>query len=175
MSDIDYDALKIKIAEVNFNKKTLMRLSPRTLNCLRWLNFQVEHKYFNLFEGKNKVHTLGDLVKYQPKELLLIRNFGKKSLGEIEYVLNQYGLFLGMHIDETDTSLDWFAKELYEKFEMKGDGELFDELLEKAKNMQMKQTIDFTFNYLVQGFRDMGSLPPIEDFYNQQFKKNEKN
>jgi hypothetical protein len=175
MSDINYNALKIKISEVNFNKETINCLSPRTLNCLRWFNYAIENNYFNLFEGKNEVHTLGDLVKYKPKELLLIRGFGKKSLGEIEYVLNKYGLFLGMHIDETDTSLDWFAKELYEKFEMRGDGELFDELLEKAKEMQMKQTIDFTFNYLVQGFRDMGSLPPIEDFYNQQFKKNEKN
>ena len=26
------------------------------------------------------------------------------------------------------TAVEWFAKELYEKFEMKGDGKVFDEL-----------------------------------------------
>jgi hypothetical protein len=37
------------------------------------------------------------------------------------------------------TAVEWFAKELYEKFEMKGDGKVFDDLLEQAKKMDKKQ------------------------------------
>ena len=37
------------------------------------------------------------------------------------------------------TAVEWFAKELYEKFEMKGDGKVFDDLLEQAKEMEKEQ------------------------------------
>jgi hypothetical protein len=37
------------------------------------------------------------------------------------------------------TAVEWFAKELYEKFEMKGDGRVYNDLLEKAKEMEKKQ------------------------------------
>lgn len=37
------------------------------------------------------------------------------------------------------TAVKWFAQELYEKFEMKGDGKVFDELLELAELMEKKQ------------------------------------
>lgn len=36
---------------------------------------------------------------------------------------------------ETSNSLEWFAQQLYEKFEMRGDGRVFDDLLERAKAM----------------------------------------
>ena len=37
------------------------------------------------------------------------------------------------------TAVEWLAKELYEKFEMKGDGNLFDEICEQAKEMEIEQ------------------------------------
>ncbi len=40
------------------------------------------------------------------------------------------------------TAVEWFAKELYEKFEMKGDGKVFDELLSQAKEMEKQQIIE---------------------------------
>ena len=40
------------------------------------------------------------------------------------------------------TAIDWFAKELYEKFEMKGDGNLFDELFIHYKEMEKQQMKD---------------------------------
>ena len=36
------------------------------------------------------------------------------------------------------SAVEWFAKELYEKFGMKGDGKVFDELLEQAKEMEVE-------------------------------------
>jgi len=39
---------------------------------------------------------------------------------------------------ENKLAVEWFAKELYEKFEMKGDGKVFDDLLEQAKEMEVE-------------------------------------
>lgn len=41
------------------------------------------------------------------------------------------------------TAVEWLANELYEKFEMKGDGILFDEILKQAKEMQDENMINF--------------------------------
>jgi hypothetical protein len=38
------------------------------------------------------------------------------------------------------TAVEWFALELYEKFEMRGDGKIFDELYNKAKEMEKNDT-----------------------------------
>ena len=41
------------------------------------------------------------------------------------------------------TAVEWFAKELYEKFEMRGDGKLFDQIIEQAKAMENGQMVNF--------------------------------
>lgn len=64
--------LKTKLADVE--------LSVRALNCLR----------------AAEVETLGDLVKYNRNELLKFRNFGKKSLAEVEKLLGSLGLTFAM-------------------------------------------------------------------------------
>jgi hypothetical protein len=40
------------------------------------------------------------------------------------------------------TAVEWFAEELYQKVEMKGDGKVFDELLDQAKEMEEEQKIE---------------------------------
>ena len=57
-----------------------LELSVRSANCLR----------------EAKIHTIGELVDKSPAELLKYRNFGKKSLAEIEELLKGMGLGLGM-------------------------------------------------------------------------------
>ena len=57
-----------------------LELSVRSANCLR----------------EAKIQTIGDLVGKSPQELLKYRNFGKKSLTEIEELLKGMGLSLGM-------------------------------------------------------------------------------
>ena len=37
------------------------------------------------------------------------------------------------------TAVEWLANELYEKFEMKGDGALFNDLVNQAKEMEEQQ------------------------------------
>ena len=66
------EKLKTPIAE--------LELSVRAANCLR----------------EAKITTIGDLVLKSPQELLKYRNFGKKSLAEIDELLHGMGLALGM-------------------------------------------------------------------------------
>ena len=58
-----------------------LELSVRSANCLR----------------EAKILTIGELVEKSPQELLKYRNFGKKSLAEIDELLQGMGLALGMN------------------------------------------------------------------------------
>ena len=40
------------------------------------------------------------------------------------------------------TSIEWFATQLYEKIEMKGNGNVIDDLLQQAKEMHKQEIID---------------------------------
>lgn len=57
-----------------------LELSVRSSNCL----------------GEARIKTIGDLVKKTEMEMLKYRNFGKKSLTEINKILQDMGLHLGM-------------------------------------------------------------------------------
>lgn len=70
-----YEKLKIPVSE--------LELSVRASNCLRDANIKL----------------LADLVEKKEEELLSYRNFGKKSLNEIEELLKSMGLSLNMQID----------------------------------------------------------------------------
>ena len=63
-------------------------LSVRALNCLK----------------AAEVDTIGDLVRYNRSDLLKFRNFGKKSLTELDDLLNSLNLHFGM--DVTPYKLD---------------------------------------------------------------------
>ena len=59
-------------------------LSVRALNCLK----------------AAEVETLGDLVKFNKNDLLKFRNFGKKSLTELDELLESLNLSFGMDISK---------------------------------------------------------------------------
>ena len=65
-----------------------LELSVRSANCLR----------------EAKIATIGDLVQKTPQELLKYRNFGKKSLAEIDVLLHGMGLALGMDLSASASS-----------------------------------------------------------------------
>jgi DNA-directed RNA polymerase subunit alpha len=70
-----YDKLRLPISE--------LELSVRSANCLKDAN----------------IKTIAELVKKSESELLTFRNFGKKSLTEINDLLKVMGLNLGMKVD----------------------------------------------------------------------------
>ena len=60
-----------------------LELSVRASNCLKTAN----------------IRTIADLVQKSESELLKTKNFGKKSLNEINTILGEMGLSLGMKLD----------------------------------------------------------------------------
>ena len=70
-----YEKLNLPISE--------LELSVRSANCLKDAN----------------IKTIAELVRKTESELLTFRNFGKKSLSEINDLLKVMGLSLGMKVD----------------------------------------------------------------------------
>jgi len=65
-------------------------LSVRAYNCLK----------------AAKINSLGEMVRYDTHELLKFRNFGKKSLVEIEELLQNKGLTFGMDLSKYNLDED---------------------------------------------------------------------
>jgi DNA-directed RNA polymerase subunit alpha len=61
-----------------------LELSVRSANCLRAAN----------------IHTLADLVKNQESDMLKYKNFGRKSLIELNQILSNLGLSFGMDVEK---------------------------------------------------------------------------
>ena len=61
-----------------------LELSVRSHNCLKAAN----------------IKTIGDLVHRDEQEMLRFRNFGRKSLTELNKILEERGLHFGMNIDK---------------------------------------------------------------------------
>ena len=80
--DSPIDEADLRMRKLLKSKLTEMNLSVRALNCLAAAN----------------VETLGDLVQYNKNDLLKFRNFGKKSLSELENLLASQNLTFGMDI-----------------------------------------------------------------------------
>jgi len=80
----ELDENDLRIRQLLKTKLVDMDLSVRALNCLK----------------AAEVSTLGQLVQFNKNDLLKFRNFGKKSLTEIEDLIKTKGLSFGMTIDK---------------------------------------------------------------------------
>ena len=78
----EFDEEVLHMRQLLKTKLIDMDLSVRALNCLK----------------SAEVETLGELVRFNKTDLLKFRNFGKKSLSELEDLLSSLGLSFGMDI-----------------------------------------------------------------------------
>ena len=78
----EFDEEVLHMRQLLKTKLTDMDLSVRALNCLK----------------SAEVETLGELVVFNKADLLKFRNFGKKSLSELEELLATRNLHFGMDI-----------------------------------------------------------------------------
>ena len=87
ISDLDGDVVDEHILHMRKLLKTPLEdigLSVRAYNCLK----------------AAKINTLAELVQYDTNALIKFRNFGKKSLMEIEALINEKGLSFGMDLSK---------------------------------------------------------------------------
>jgi len=80
----EFDETSLHMRQLLKTKLVDMDLSVRALNCLKAAD----------------VETLGDLVSYNKNDLLKFRNFGKKSLTELEDLIESKGLHFGMNVSK---------------------------------------------------------------------------
>ena len=80
----EFDEEILHMRQLLKTKLVDLDLSVRALNCLK----------------AAEVETLGDLVKYNKNDLLKFRNFGKKSLTELDDKLKSMNLTFGMDISK---------------------------------------------------------------------------
>ena len=78
----EFDEEVLHMRQLLKSKVVDMDLSVRALNCLKAAD----------------VETLGELVKFNKNDLLKFRNFGKKSLTELDDLLDSLNLSFGMDI-----------------------------------------------------------------------------
>jgi hypothetical protein len=70
------------------------------------------------------------------------------------------------------TAVEWLANELYEKFEMKGDGALFNDLLNQANKMFEQQLTDARVTApLLPHVHKQAYVNEAEQYYNETFGK----
>ena len=78
------EKITLETSDVDGNEEFDMDLSVRALNCLKAAD----------------VETLGDLVQFNKTDLLKFRNFGKKSLTELDDLLEGLNLSFGTDISK---------------------------------------------------------------------------
>ena len=79
-----YDEESLHMRQLLKTKFVDMDLSVRALNCLK----------------AAEVDTLGDLVSFNKNDLMKFRNFGKKSLTELDELVHNKGLNFGMDLSK---------------------------------------------------------------------------
>jgi len=82
--DGEVDAEKLRVASLLRTSIEELNLSVRAYNCLKSAN----------------ILTIGELVSKEEAELLKFRNFGKKSLAELQEVVDEKNLQFGMDISK---------------------------------------------------------------------------
>ena len=82
VEDFDEDTLHMR--QLLKTELTEFGLSVRALNCLKTA----------------EVFTLGELVSFKKSDMLKFRNFGKKSLSELEELIAEKGLHFGFDIEK---------------------------------------------------------------------------
>jgi DNA-directed RNA polymerase subunit alpha len=80
----EFDEASLHMRQLLKTKLVDMDLSVRALNCLKAAD----------------VETLGELVAFNKNDLLKFRNFGKKSLTELEDLVTTKGLQFGMNVSK---------------------------------------------------------------------------
>jgi DNA-directed RNA polymerase subunit alpha len=80
----EFDESSLHMRQLLKTKLSDMDLSVRALNCLKAAD----------------IETLGELVSYNKNDLLKFRNFGKKSLTELEDLVENKNLTFGMDVSK---------------------------------------------------------------------------
>jgi len=98
----DFEKLIMEVDTKEYTKEDLV--DEQTLQLRKVLKTPLEDldlsvRAFNCLKAA-KINSLSELVQYEQEDLMKFRNFGQKSLSEIEQVLHERGLSFGMDLSK---------------------------------------------------------------------------
>lgn len=100
-----YDAAKVLIQLFSFFQPYTQKENERFITHLDIGNFDFSLRPYTCLKRAN-INTIGELLQYSSEDLLLLKNFGKRSLKEVENNLKRMGLQLrnSHEIKETNST-----------------------------------------------------------------------
>lgn len=82
-------SLFLKPLQISSSKRGLIK----KITSLDIGNLDLSLRPYTCLKRAN-INTIGDLLQHSPEDLLLLKNFGKRSLEEVQFLLNQIGFQL---------------------------------------------------------------------------------
>lgn len=99
-----YDREREKLKEILPKDIQELGLSSRALNALKKGRYKSSHEKVN-------INTIGELVQLTERNILDIENVGERTLEELKRILENWGLSLGMKVDEIAGRLEEIPKQ----------------------------------------------------------------
>lgn len=125
----DFDETSSHIRQLLKTKMADMNVSVRALNCLK----------------AAEIVTLADLVSFNKADLLKFRNFGKKSLVELENLIHSKGFDFGMKLDRFKLDQEPDSEKMHKEEELEESEDFedgYDENLDQDSNDDIFDTDD---------------------------------
>ena len=116
--ELDEESLRMR--HLLLNKLSDLGLSVRAYNCLK----------------AAEIDTLADLVSYSRPELMKFRNFGRKSLNEIDQMLDKMKLTFGMDVTIIKQSIILVARVVIAKLSLQTWRTLLSFIRESPQHLQ---------------------------------------
>ena len=125
-------------------------------------SYDLRYRGYPVFSG-TQMDCLNYLIGEEDKNVCICFSSGGYSLYPLDYVEAE-----PLTRNDKQSSIERFAVELWENMSVSGDGEVFTNLLEKAKAKHKEEMIDFGNDLLAQNDINYIGVPNLAEQYYEQ-------
>jgi len=130
-------------------------------------SYDLRYRGYPVFSG-TQMDCVNYLIEQEDKNVGICFSSGGYSLYPLDYVEAE-----PLTRNDKQSSIERFAVELWENMSVSGDGEVFTNLLEKAKAKHKEEMIDFGNDLLAQNDINYIGVPNLaEQYYEQTYGGN---
>ena len=163
---------KLRIAEYKEERKIKRRKSKKMENKLKKVtkSYDLRYRGYPIFSG-TQMDCVNYLMEQEDKNVCICFSSGGYSLYPLDYVEAE-----PLTRKDKQNSIERFAVELWENMSVSGDGEVFTNLLEKAKAKHKEEIINAHYygSVIVMSKPNDDMLQLADEYYNETFNTNEK-
>jgi len=125
-------------------------------------SYDLRYRGYPVFSG-TQMDCVNYLIEQEDKNVGICFSSGGYSLYPLDYVEAE-----PLTRNDKQSSIERFAVELWENMSVSGDGEVFTNLLEKAKAKHKEEMIDFGNDLLAQNDINYIGVPNLAEQYYEQ-------